>query len=62
MMPLKKSEQPANSETLNCSSRANFFHSHTFGKTFFIEQKAGIVAAYVDNCAKRTTEAKDAIA
>lgn len=77
MTPLKKSEQPANSETLNpflarkptCIPSPNrmsmvrfmtaapvLFHAHTFGKTFFIEQKAGIVAAYINKRAKRTAE------
>lgn len=27
---------------------------HTFGKTLFIEQEAGIVAAHVDKCAERS--------
>jgi hypothetical protein len=34
-------------------------HAHTLWQTFFIEQKAGIVAAHVDKGAKRTAEAQD---
>jgi hypothetical protein len=34
-------------------------HAHALGETFFIEQKAGIVAAYVDQSAKRIAKAQD---
>lgn len=36
-----------------------FFHVHTFGETFYVEQQASIVAAYVDEGAKRAAEAQD---
>jgi hypothetical protein len=36
-----------------------FLHAHALGQTFFIEQKAGIVAAHVDKSAKRIAKAQD---